>query len=157
HVDAWLEREWKQERTPETIYRGKQILLPSTPSNPIQRLIIKADLQLRTSLLIRSAGEIPEAPDLVHLSDGGQPVISGTALAGALRHRCERVANTLGFPDTDQIITSMFGPHADDMTVPRFASRVRVEECKLAAGELHVQNRVSIDRFTGGALETRLF
>ncbi len=155
HVEAWLERDWKRQNAPD---RGEPVQASKTTSRTVRRLKITAELALKTSLLIKSAGKHPASPDSVHLMDGLAPVLSGTSLAGALRHRCERIAKTMQVSEPDALINSMFGPTIDPQRkTTAQLSRVNANESKLSGGELHVQNRVSIDRFTGGALDGRLF
>jgi CRISPR/Cas system CSM-associated protein Csm3 (group 7 of RAMP superfamily) len=65
------------------------------------RFSIQATFKLASPLLIRSGQDSTGcAPDVVHLRshrDGElKPVLSGTSLAGVLRHRAERIVNTLG-------------------------------------------------------------
>jgi CRISPR/Cas system CSM-associated protein Csm3 (group 7 of RAMP superfamily) len=121
---------------------------------------IEANLKLVTSLLVRSGGEIAGGPDMTHLSEQGRKLLPGTSLAGALRGRCGMIARTLHDDDTCKtMIDSMFGPHGDSDNVDNVlhASRVSTSESVLNNGECLVQGRVAIDRFTGGALESRLF
>jgi CRISPR/Cas system CMR subunit Cmr4 (Cas7 group RAMP superfamily) len=148
HVRTWLNRKWES---------GTPIGPRALIRNRTNVLRIEARLKLKTSVLIRSAGQHPQAPEMVHLTENGKSLLSGTSLAGVLRQRCLRIANTMGF-DGKKIVSSMFGP-APDEPGEKHASRVRVEEQELEknSGGLHVQGRVSIDRFTGGALEAHLF
>ncbi len=88
------------------------------------------------------------------------PVIPGTSLAGALRGRALRIARTLAVSDdkADALVNDLFGimPRAGEGK--KLASKVRVSEAILKDTTTnYVQNRVSIDRFTGGALDTALF
>lgn len=127
-------------------------------------LHLQATFFLDGSLLIRSgSGQDDRGPDMVHLharqADGSiKPVLSGTSLAGALRARALKIANTIG--DTDRaraLIEKMFGPEMKPGVDPQ-ASRVIVNEIVIENARTDlVQNRVSIDRFTGGARETALF
>jgi CRISPR/Cas system CMR subunit Cmr4 (Cas7 group RAMP superfamily) len=128
---------------------------------------LSAEFSLESSLLIRgNTGKDDLGPDMVHLhsrrngKNGQQepvPILSGTSLAGALRGRATRILNTLTQDKTDQIIADMFGPEMKGKVTPR-ASRVIVEECEIvnAVTDL-VQNRIRIDRFTGGVMEGALF
>jgi len=128
---------------------------------------IDATFGLESSLLIRSAGEDDNGPEFVHLSENGRPLLTGTGFTGALRHRAQKIANTINPPPAPEsknpnvaLIERIFGyVHEDDRDDPAGASRLRVSEASLAGGRdrLQVQGRVSIDRFTGGALETALF
>ena len=116
------------------------------------------------SLLIRSgSGQDDRGPDMVHLharqADGTRkPVLSGTSLAGALRARALKIANTLDAGGQAQgLIDGMFGREMQTGVQPE-ASRIIVTETVVQNARTDlVQHRVSIDRFTGGARETALF
>lgn len=164
HVIAWLRDDL------QGIPKSK--LKPKSLQTDQQRHFrIEADFELRTSLLIRSASEDPKesdkASDTTHLHSNEKPVIPGTSFAGAFRHRAALIANALDWKkkdkDTDAVF-DMFGPvhkrdekreetqHAD-----LWASRVRIEERLVKKVELQWQNRVAVDRFTGGSLQSALF
>ena len=82
--------------------------------------------------------------------------MSGTSLAGVLRHRAERIVNTLEKPTT--IIDEMFGPDfSKDKTKQAKASRLIVHEKEIEHATELVQTRIAIDRFTGGAYHGALF
>ncbi|MGC8779809.1 MAG: RAMP superfamily CRISPR-associated protein [Anaerolineae bacterium] len=135
---------------------------------------MEATFRLPGSLLIRSATGQPGSPDMVHLKsqrpDGVHPVVSGTSLAGALRGRALRIANTaLDEEKGRKLVDDMFGPPMEESggTTERArsaagrplpgSSRVLVEESLVKGGLDLVQSRVKIDRFTGGAFSTALF
>jgi CRISPR/Cas system CSM-associated protein Csm3 (group 7 of RAMP superfamily) len=83
-------------------------------------------------------------------------VLPGTSLAGVLRHRALRIANTLAVDETrgPTLIDEIFGSSKKgDLT----ASRVAVQETVVKGVRPLVQTRVKIDRFTGGAYPTALF
>jgi len=125
---------------------------------------ICATFMLDGSLLIRSgAGQDDQGPDMVHLharqaNGTRQPILSGTSLAGAVRARALKIANTLDTQNKAQaLIDEMFGVEMQPGVQPK-ASRVVVTETVVQNARTDlVQNRVSIDRFTGGARETALF
>lgn len=125
---------------------------------------ICATFMLDGSLLIRSgAGQDDLGPDMVHLharqaNGTRQPILSGTSLAGAVRARALKIANTLDTQNKAQaLIDEMFGVEMQPGVQPK-ASRVVVTETVVQNARTDlVQNRVSIDRFTGGARETALF
>ncbi|MEH2239748.1 RAMP superfamily CRISPR-associated protein [Nostoc sp.] len=143
------------------------------------RLTINATFTLASPLLIRSGqASTNKAPDVVHLksrrNDELKPILSGTALTGALRHRAERIINTLTQGKkqliTEQIVNEMFGfvkdkkqkleSTNDDQTKRAKASRLTVDESIIKGATKDndlVQNRIAIDRFTGGALHGALF
>jgi CRISPR/Cas system CSM-associated protein Csm3 (group 7 of RAMP superfamily) len=118
----------------------------------------------KSSLLIRTEGLDARDPDMVHLHarqpDGNlKPVLSGTSLAGALRARAYKIVNTLARPEKALELTeAMFGSEEIDDKKKATASRLHVEERVVDRAQTDlVQHRVSIDRFTGGALPTALF
>jgi CRISPR/Cas system CSM-associated protein Csm3 (group 7 of RAMP superfamily) len=151
HLLAWMRRQYD---------RGDTLELPAAPAPRGEPFFqVEADLRLKTSLLIRSAGARPGDPDSVHLTEQGRALLTGTSLAGALRHRCERIANTLHLAHTTEILASLFGPLSDpDRPENKLrGGRLWVSESVLANGESKVQGRVALDRFTGGARESALF
>jgi CRISPR/Cas system CSM-associated protein Csm3 (group 7 of RAMP superfamily) len=116
---------------------------------------IEATFTLASPMLIRSGQyNQDKAPDVVHLrssrSDGMQPkpIISGTSLAGVLRHRAMKIINTLCLDLT--IADEIFG-------TTKKASRLTIAESVIENSTDLVQNRIAIDRFTGGALDGALF
>lgn len=147
---------------------------------------LSACFQLDGSLLIRS-GAGPEKPqkdqpqdepikeegplpDAVHLHSKQvsseseaprQPVLPGTSVAGVLRHRALRIAQTLAGRNgkARELVEKMFGQERrnqeDETTL--WSSRVIVEETPINGGHLLVQNRIRIDRFTAGAYKGALF
>lgn len=123
------------------------------------RFIINATFKLIGSLLIRSGqAATGRAPDVVHLKShrvGEEiplPVISGTSLAGVLRHRAERIVNTLG--SCSPIVEELFGFVAGKYGQ---ASRLVVHESVIKNSADLVQTRIAIDRFTGGSFPGALF
>ena len=134
---------------------------------------LHATFVLSGSLLIRSGGGAGDiGPDMVHLHSyrpeqkNEMPILSGTSLAGALRAGATRIANTLDKANqVTDLIYGMFGPDMNDGAWMKSrqekgaqASRILVQETVVENGRADlVQNRVSIDRFTGGARETALF
>lgn len=123
------------------------------------RFSIQATFKLASPLLIRSGQDSTGcAPDVVHLRshrDGElKPVLSGTSLAGVLRHRAERIVNTLG--KHQAIVNDLFGFVKEDSKQAK-ASRLVVHESVIEITADLVQNRIAIDRFTGGAYHGALF
>ena len=126
------------------------------PSDQRQYFRLEADFILRTSLLIRSSPSDPKDPDMVHLHSAGKPVVPGTSFAGAFRHRASLVAATIGW--SEKAVSEMFGPvHDKDQQKYLWASRVWIEEKLVKNVEPRWQDRVAIDRFTGGSLQNALF
>jgi CRISPR/Cas system CSM-associated protein Csm3 (group 7 of RAMP superfamily) len=123
------------------------------------RLTIQATFKLVGSLLIRSGqAETGRAPDVVHLKShrpgktDPKPVLSGTSLAGVLRHRAERIVKTLD--SCSPIVEHLFGFVNGKQAK---ASRLVVHEKTIEKAADLVQTRIAIDRFTGGAYHGALF
>ena len=135
-----------------------KVTLPPRPDFSLQ-----AVFALEGSLLIRSGFGDAGAPDFVHLhsrrpgEENPVPVLSGTSLAGALRARAMRIANTLGKDGeawSDRLFGNrQYGQQKKELT----ASRVWVEETVIKNPVELVQMRVKIDRFTGGSFPGALF
>jgi CRISPR/Cas system CSM-associated protein Csm3 (group 7 of RAMP superfamily) len=122
---------------------------------------LTAEFQVESSLLIRSsASESGKDPDMVHLRSGGEPILSGTTIAGGLRAQATRILSLVsGGEKTAALVDDLFGPsdlHKDGSDAR--ASRVNVRTSVIENGVTDlVQHRVSIDRFTGGAFPGALF
>ena len=136
-----------------------------TEEDKRKHLTITATFTLASPLLIRSAQpSTDKAPDVVHLKSrrNGElkPILSGTSLTGVLRHRGEKIINTLqkDTHKTENIIDEIFGVDfsKDKTKIPK-ASRLIVDEVEINNTTDLIQNRIAIDRFTGGALHGALF
>jgi CRISPR/Cas system CSM-associated protein Csm3 (group 7 of RAMP superfamily) len=172
HPDWYLPR--PETRQADSIYELLGADAGNRPDDQRAYAELKARLEIGTSLLIRSGfGESDQAPDVVHLHSprpetagsgtasqtGMRPVVPGTSLAGALRARAQRIAQTLAEDAAlaDNLIESIFGPQEVLPDEPARASRLEVSETEIEGGYPLVQSRIRIDRFTGGAAETALF
>jgi len=132
-----------------------------------KRFTLDATFSLNGSLLIGSAFENVNAPDSVHLKskrDGQMvPVLSGTSLAGALRARALRIANTVCKNGNAEIwVNKLFGSPlktSQDKTSSdqNTASKLITSETEIINPLDLVQSRIKIDRFTGGAYPGALF
>lgn len=123
-----------------------------------ERVKLSATFALCDSLMIRSSAELVDNTHLRNIK--GEPVLSGTSITGALRARALKIAKTFK-PDSEAetLIDDMFGLHGDKVKTGKqlTASRIHIEETTVTAADMtHIQNRVKIDRFTGGAYETAL-
>jgi CRISPR/Cas system CSM-associated protein Csm3 (group 7 of RAMP superfamily) len=130
---------------------------------------IEAEFALDGSLLVRAGfDEQDRGPDTVHLHthdhrhNKSRAVLPGTSLAGAIRQRAQRIANTLAGQDKEArkgvqaLIDEMFGPAEIKGGEQARASRVIVNEEFIEGGQSLVQTRIKIDRFTQGTIETAL-
>ena len=160
HVWAWLQN--KPESQDNSSLKPRSLLYDQR-----NYFRIEADFQLRTSLLIRSSSEDPKDPDMVHLYSNDKPVIPGTSFAGAFRQRANLIAKVIGWEsgESDQErVCELFGPiHKQDektedtQQTDLWASRVLIEERLVKKVKPVWQDRVAIDRFTGGSLQSALF
>lgn len=139
---------------------GKPVHLPTAPTDDArQQITLEATFVLASPLLIRSTeplDNLDKQPDVIHIRSNGQPVIPGTSLAGALRARAQRILNTLGLKE--DILDNLFGHDMDKRPTKHTASRLLVAEATInSTPDYLVQQRVSIDRFTGGSYTAALF
>jgi len=159
---GWLNHTRGEGEFHETILN----ILDGSPVLDSQRetFTLDAAFRLKTSLLIRSSSGEEDAVDAVHLRswrDGkAKPVLSGTSLAGVIRARALRIANTVSGNERKarDFVDNMFGKRIGKSTDTPTGSRVVVHETLVKNGiPDRVQSRVKIDRFTGGAYPQALF
>lgn len=98
----------------------------------------------------------PKQPDAVHLSSNKRPVLPGTSLKGAIRNRAIKIAKTLCIPCAEEKIIELFGT-AGNNEMHNKKSRILVEETIIENVVSELQNRIKIDRFTGGTINSALF
>lgn len=122
-----------------------------------QFLHIKATFKLISSLLIRSGQfSTDTSPDVLHLSNSkNESVLPGTSFTGVLRHRAEKIVNTVGIPKS--FVDDIFGIVEENKSDATKSSRLSVKETVIEKSTPLVQNRIAIDRFTGGTLHGALF
>ena len=160
---AWLNDNKTHEKRSAQILEAMEIAESDLPQAGQTVFTLRAEFALDGSLLIRDSGNSDTPADAAHLRSrrgrNMQPIVSGTSLAGVLRARALRIANTLanGSSRANGMIEDMFGPRGGkDVKLAASRVRVRETEIKKSISEM-VQNRVAIDRFTGGASNTALF
>jgi CRISPR/Cas system CSM-associated protein Csm3 (group 7 of RAMP superfamily) len=156
----WLEQDESYPRLGATL--AAKLGVPDRPElTDIHACQLKATFAIATSLLIRATSDNSKDPDMVHLRNyAGQPVLSGTSLAGALRARASRILRVLRTDgEADIFIDDLFGREmSDERKVKPRASRLWVRETEIEPAVAdRVQSRVKIDRFTGGTYPGALF
>lgn len=157
----WLENDRSRARIGDSILE----LLPPKNEFPDQReyFVMDAELELESSILIRSGSGEADSPDMVHLRslrsgyERPVPILSGTSLAGAVRARALRIANTIVPDRAGKLINDMFGQHIEGASDIPTGSRLVSRETVLKGTRDLVQSRVKIDRFTGGSFPQALF
>lgn len=127
-----------------------------------QHAELHAEFVVDGSLLIRS--DTFGTADVAHLhsfrNGAMQPILSGTSLAGALRARALRIANTiLGEQTGAELVNRMFGRRIESNDDQPEGSWLTVDETVITGRPItdRIQQRVKIDRFTGGAYPQALF
>ena len=126
-----------------------------------QLVVLSATFELRDSLMIRAPIiKINDKEVTPHLTNAfNQSLLTGTSIAGALRARAEKILNTIGKPIN--LVQEMFGDDGKDENNQKVrdikSSRLIVKEAIIQNGNMdYIQNRVKIDRFTGGAYASAL-
>ena len=139
-----------------------KVIVDSTDKR--KRIIIEADAKIVGDLLIRSPNTQADGPDVMHLSSGGKPVVTGTSLTGVIRAHALRVTQLVrkvGRKEAEEKwIDPLFGPREEGTRNPDFkpkGSRLLVSECSVNQGKPQRVTRVAIDRFTQGVVPTALF
>jgi CRISPR/Cas system CSM-associated protein Csm3 (group 7 of RAMP superfamily) len=172
HKDCanWLNyAHWETGLLPEVDQHAHIVTALGNPKLEDKRHLFKlsATFEIQGGLLIRSGqATVGIAPDVVQLTAqqvNGQrlPVLPGTSWAGVMRHRAERILDTLGVDKS--MMNQMFGdvpegkPDPKNLATQAKASRLVVHESVITESHSMVQNRIAIDRFTGGALHGALF
>ena len=124
---------------------------------------MEATFSLENSLIIRSGSGDAGSPDVVHLHSnrkgkGPSPVLSGTSLAGVLRARALRIAQTIGDKEKARImVNNLFGSEITESKDKAFTSKIVTSETEIFKPLSLVQQRIKIDRFTGSSFPTALF
>lgn len=162
---AWLEHSRQDAQTGNTIAGLLDKTVQADKLDHRNLFTLKATFSLDSSLLIRAASDDPRAPDMVHLKSlrNGKmvPVVSGTSIAGVLRARALRIANTVGNEALAKaLVDDLFGKRIESTEDDPVASRLWVEETTIKDPEHPLElvvTRVKIDRFTGGSFPGALF
>ncbi|NLS78409.1 MAG: hypothetical protein GXY76_14215 [Chloroflexi bacterium] len=156
---AWLEQDRSGAQPVADVAQALGVQLPQAARSAC---ILEGDFAIVDSMLIRSGAGEPDAPDMVHLRSRrkGQDerIVSGTAVAGALRARTVRIGNTLGLNGYD-LADQLFGlrPRKETKGQELTASKIWVEEAVIDNPLDLVHTRLKVDRFTGGAYAAALF
>jgi len=120
---------------------------------------IEAIFKLKTSLIIGAYGVKSTEPDKSQLKSRDRHVLPGKSIRGAIRHRAVKILNTLEIPNAESQANSLFGIVDEENGTKAQKGRLRVEEYIFKENEVEpmLQNRIRIDRFTGGVIDGALF
>jgi CRISPR/Cas system CSM-associated protein Csm3 (group 7 of RAMP superfamily) len=122
-----------------------------------QTVTLTCEAAVSGSLLVRGPVTAGAVADAMQLSESDQVLVPGSSIAGALRTRAERIQKVVQFDR--QLIAKLFGPEQGQVGRGQevAAARLTVADALITDSHPLVHNRVSIDRFTGGALDGALF
>jgi len=134
------------------------------PKDQRNRVLIEVKSSLDGELLIRIPNREATGPDVMHLTSGGRPILSGTSVMGVIRSRALKIAQLVHSVDREQaesqFIATLFGPRAEGTRNPEFephGSRLRISERHIVGGTPRHTQRIAIDRFTHGFVPHALF
>lgn len=154
HFKQWIDNEIVEKPIDISL---ESFLIPQEPAFEID-----ASFSIKNSLIIRSYSNDPKLPDATHLKSGGENILSGASIRGALRSRAERILNTIQSDKeiSNTILIGLFGDmekEEDEVTVKKngytIPSRVFVDEVPVKEIKEEIQTRIQIDRFTGGTVD----
>lgn len=121
---------------------------------------IKAEFQLKTSLITSTYGVNPDKPDKTQLKSKNKFVLSGKSIKGAIRHRALKIlATKLALTIAEKKLREMMGwVNPNNSEEEAIKSRLLIEETIINEGAIsQEQPRIKINRFEGGATKTALF
>ncbi|HMP95235.1 MAG TPA: RAMP superfamily CRISPR-associated protein, partial [Phnomibacter sp.] len=129
---------------------------------------ILATFRLKSALMIGASGGAKSDADKASIQSNGHYVIPGKSIRGAIRQRARRILAIwkqqgiqLSAADGKDLTSGPFGFVKQDGTNQENAGRglIRVEEATISkdAAKPMLQNRIRIDRFTGGVIDGALF
>ncbi len=126
---------------------------------PNTQFMIEADFHIPHSLIVRSYPQNAFGPDASHIQSAGKYVLPATSLRGVLRARAQRIMNTIWdqADEVQDLLDSIFGNAETKGKHCSIPSSLMVNEVPIENVESEIQNRVCIDRFTGGTIEGALF
>lgn len=125
-----------------------------------RKFSITADFRIPQSLIVRSYPKDAFGSDASHIQSSNQAVLPGTSLRGAMRARGERILNVIWAgkeKEIEDFLASIFGYASTKGKHYSIPSALRVCESRIESIGTEVQNRICIDRFTGGTIEGAKF
>ena len=119
--------------------------------------IITLDFFIKDSLIVKHHSTDINAPDSTHIESAHKFVIPGTSIKGVFRARGERILNTLNIKNRKDFLRFLFGDSLEN-NLASIPSRLIVEEVIIKQNVVPgIQQRIKIDRFTGGTIKGALF
>lgn len=163
-LDLWLKYRSNDDlsKIPEVSKDAKQMALK--PEKVFKEFSITGDFSIKSSLITGGAAPNDAESDKTHLhsfnasSGTYMPVLSGKSIKGALRYRAEKILKAIGRQDTEKFLNELMG-ESNGQNNTGTKSKLVVEETMISNDAVvrQLQDRVRIDRFTGGAADTAKF
>lgn len=128
---------------------------------------IEAKFHIKSAMLIRSYPVGEKLADAVHITQSGRPVLPGTSLMGAIRHRARKILQ-FRLQDSERVdamMKDLFGDVLTDSSADQpsyqrekaWRGRVRIDERLIELDPVsEIQTRIKVDRFTGGTIDGAL-
>lgn len=140
--------------------------LPPRETNPNNlSLEIKTVFQIKTAL-ISGFSRKESSSDKSHYHFNGKPALTGKSIRGAVIHRMWRIINTI-HPSLSDIqkmeLLNLFGwgyeekEKLPDLPYKSRRSRLDINFVEIENTSPHYQDRIKIDRFTGGTIDGAKF
>lgn len=130
----------------------------SFDSNDSKFIRICVPLKLNGGISIRKYSVKKGEPDFEQLTDNGYPVIPGTSMAGALRHRVKDIIRELKNDELNinenTLIDEMFGFVKDK---DAHSSNIVIDECVIKNSKPLVITRTGVSRFESSAKDGALY
>ena len=120
---------------------------------------ITVPLKLNGGISIRQYMAIKGQPDFTHITDNGVPVIPGSSLAGAIRHRISDILRSLQIQENrikniEGIISTAFG-YVDNKDA--HVSNIIIGEAEINGAKPLTMTRTGVSRFESAAKQGALY
>ena len=120
---------------------------------------IKVPLKIKGGISIRQYMAIKGQPDFTHITDNGVPVIPGSSLAGAIRHRISDILKSLKINDKkikniDDIMSKAFG-YVNNKKA--HASNIIIGEAEIKGATPLTMTRTGVSRFESAVKQGALY
>lgn len=125
-----------------------------------KKILIEVPLKLTGGISIRQYAAIKGQPDFTHITDNGVPVIPGSSMNGAVRHRICEILNELGennvikHENVKGIVDTMFG-YVDESGAK--ISAIVVSESKIKGATPLTMTRTGVSRFESAVKKGALY
>ena len=141
-------------------YEGLSDIKDSFDSEYSNMVKISVPLKLDGGISIRKYSVKKNEPDFEQLTDNGYPVIPGTSMAGALRHRVKDILRSLKNNELDldenRLIDEMFG-FVNEKSKKAHSSNVVIDEVAIHNSRPLVITRTGVSRFESSAKDGALY